>query len=124
MNGQPIVPVIKSNGSIRICGNFKLTVNPHLIMNRHPLPLIEEILASLGGGERFSQIDLSHAYMQIPVTEASREFLTIITHVGLYRYKKLPEDVASGGRISANHGEYIAWYSKHASVLGQHLLHR
>ena len=60
-----IVPAIKANGSVRICGNFKLTVNLGLITNRHPLPLINDILAALGNSERFSQIDLSHAYMQI-----------------------------------------------------------
>ena len=77
-------------------GNFKITLNPWLIPDRHPLPLINEIFATLGGGERFSQIDLSHAYMQIPVKENSRDYLTIITHKGLFRYTKLPEGVASG----------------------------
>lgn len=37
----PIVPVIKSDGSVRICGNFKLTLNPNLVRDRHPIPLID-----------------------------------------------------------------------------------
>lgn len=34
--------------------------------------------------------------MQIPVHHDSRDALTIITHVGLYRYTKLMEEVAAG----------------------------
>lgn len=92
----PIVPVIKADGSVRICGNFKLTLNPCLVIDKYPLPLIDEIFAGLQGGETFSQIDLSHAYMQILVDEKSREYLTIVTHKGLFQYRKLPEGVASG----------------------------
>lgn len=92
----PVVPVMKSNGEVRICGNFKLTVNSQLVVNKHPLPSINDIFVALQGGEIFSEIDLSHAYMQIPVQEDSRDCLTIITHKGLYRYKKLPEGIASG----------------------------
>ncbi|XP_029163713.1 uncharacterized protein K02A2.6-like [Nylanderia fulva] len=92
----PIVPVIKSDGSVRICGNFKLTLNPSLIRDRHPIPLIDEIFVALRNGKTFSQIDLQHAYMQIPVEESSRDFLTIITHKGLYRYTKMTEGIASG----------------------------
>ncbi|XP_011688809.1 PREDICTED: uncharacterized protein K02A2.6-like [Wasmannia auropunctata] len=92
----PIVPVIKSNGTVRICGNFKLTVNPCLVMDRHPLPLIDEIFLALQNGEKFSQIDLQHAYMQIPVDEKSQDYLTIITHKGLYKYTKMTEGIASG----------------------------
>lgn len=92
----PIVPIIKKDGSVRICGNFKITVNPQLIIDRHPLPLIDEIFAALSNGDTFSQIDLKHAYMQIPIDETARDLLTIITHKGLYRYKKLTEGIASG----------------------------
>lgn len=92
----PIVPVIKANGAVRICGNFKLTVNPCLVRDRHPLPLIDEIFMAFRKEEKFSQIDLEHAYMQIPVDESSQDYLTIITHEGLYKYTKMPEGIASG----------------------------
>lgn len=59
----PIVPVIKSDGSVRICGNFKLTLNPNLIRDRHPIPLIDEIFMAMRNGKSFSQVDLEHAYM-------------------------------------------------------------
>lgn len=90
------MPVIKSDGSVRICGNFKLTLNPNLIRDRHPIPLIDEIFLALRNGEKFSQIDLEHAYMQIPVDKDSRNYLTIITHKGLYQYTKMTEGIASG----------------------------
>ncbi|XP_011867907.1 PREDICTED: uncharacterized protein K02A2.6-like [Vollenhovia emeryi] len=92
----PIVPVIKKDGSVRICGNFKLTINPYLVIDRHPIPLVDEIFAALSGGTKFSQIDLEHAYMQIPVEESSRDYLTIVTHKGLFRYTKMTEGIASG----------------------------
>ncbi|XP_011859295.1 PREDICTED: uncharacterized protein K02A2.6-like [Vollenhovia emeryi] len=91
----PIVLVPKGKG-VRICSDFKLTVNPFLVVDKYPLPLIDEIFNSLQGGITFSQIDLSHAYMQIVVEEKSRELLTINTHKGLFRYRKMPEGVASG----------------------------
>lgn len=81
---------------MRICGNFKLTVNPQLIIDRHPLPLIDEIFAAMSNGQSFSELDLTHAYMQVPVNESSRDMLTITTHKGLFRCTKLPEGIASG----------------------------
>lgn len=86
----------KTNGSVRICGNFKLTLNPCLIRDRHPIPLIDEIFMALRKGQTFSQVDLEHAYMQIPVEKESRKYLTIITHKRLYRYTKMTEGIALG----------------------------
>ncbi|XP_014207663.1 uncharacterized protein K02A2.6-like [Copidosoma floridanum] len=91
----PIVPIIKSNDNIRICGDFKFTINPYIIVNKHPLPHIDDIFRVLQGEKKFSQLDLTHAYMQIPVEKESRHLLTIITHLGLFRYTKLPEGISS-----------------------------
>ena len=46
----PIVPVVKSNGSVRICGDYKLTANTATKTESFPLPRIEDLFASLGQG--------------------------------------------------------------------------
>ena len=79
----PIVPVPKKNGDIRICGDFKVTVNPVLDVHKYPLPTTEGLFASLAGGEKFSKIDLSQAYQQMILEEESRPYVTINTHKGL-----------------------------------------
>ena len=50
----PIVPVPKKDGKVRICGDYKVTVNPHLDVDQHPLPRPEELFATLANGKRIS----------------------------------------------------------------------
>ena len=86
----PIVPVLKPDGHVRICGDYKLTVNRYALIDRYPLPKIEDLYATLAGGEKFSKLDLSHAYSQVELDEHSQDLTTISTHIGLYKYKRLP----------------------------------
>ena len=95
----PIVPVVKSDGSVRVCGDYKLTANKVSKTDRYPLPKIEDIFASLAGGETFSKLDLSYAYLQVPLDKESQKYLVINTHKGLYAYKSLPFRVASAPAI-------------------------
>ena len=95
MIGQPVVPVPKADGSIRICGDYKVTMNPVLQVNQFPMPLPNDLFATLAGGKKFSKLDLSHAYQQVLLEPESRAYLTINTHKGLYRYTRLPFGVAS-----------------------------
>lgn len=88
--GTPIVPVVKKNGDIRICGDYKTTINPLLKDFHYPLPRIEEIFATLAGGVVFSKLDLSHAYQQFCLTEDSQPMTAISTHVGTWVYKRVP----------------------------------
>lgn len=89
------VPVIKKDGSIRICGDFKVTLNPYIENDQYPLPRIEELFAKLQGGVSFTKLDLSNAYQQVCLDEQSKELVTISTHKGLYRYNRAPFGIAS-----------------------------
>ena len=95
----PIVAVPKKEGNIRICGDYKHTINPALNIDVHPLPHPEEIFTTLTGGERFTKLDLTHAYQQMLLDNESRQYLTINTHKGLYRYTHLPFGVSSAPAI-------------------------
>ena len=96
----PIVPVIKSDKkSVRICGDFRVTINPVSRLNRYPIPKIEDLFATLEKGKYFTKIDLSQAYQQLPLDEESQKLCVINTHKGLYRYTRLPFGVASAPGI-------------------------
>ncbi|PFX19632.1 Uncharacterized protein K02A2.6 [Stylophora pistillata] len=47
----PIVTVDKPDGGVRICGGFKVTVNPELEVDKYPLPRIDEIFTNVAGGK-------------------------------------------------------------------------
>nr|CAI5857664.1 unnamed protein product [Callosobruchus analis] len=63
----PIVHVVKSNAKVRLCGDFKVTLNPEILVDDHPLPTIDEIFAKMDGGVKFSKIDHSKAYLHLEV---------------------------------------------------------
>ena len=95
----PIVPIVKRDGTIRICGDYKLTVNRAAKTDAYPLPRIEDLFASLTGGQLFTKLDLAHAYQQVPLEEESQLLTTVNTHKGLYCYNRLPFGVASAPAI-------------------------
>ena len=86
----PIVPVPKPNGAVQICGDFKVTVNTYADMQRFPLPHSEELRTALAGGKIFSKVDLGDAYLQLDVDPESRKYPVLSTHIGFFRYNRLP----------------------------------
>lgn len=46
----------KKGGSLRICGDFKVSKNQDFLDNRYPLPDTEEVFATLGSGTTINQI--------------------------------------------------------------------
>ncbi len=95
----PIVVVPKKDGRVRICGDYKVTINPSLDVDQYPLPRPEDLFATLAGGKQFTTLDLSHAYNQLVLEDSARNYLTINTHRGLYQYTRLPFGVASAPAI-------------------------
>ncbi len=95
----PIVPVVKEDGSVRICGDYKVTVNPAAKCDNYPVPKTEDLLATLNGGQKFTKLDLSQAYQQLVLDQESQEYLTINTHKGLYKPTRLQFGVHSAAGI-------------------------
>uniref|UniRef100_A0A224XI32 RNA-directed DNA polymerase n=1 Tax=Panstrongylus lignarius TaxID=156445 RepID=A0A224XI32_9HEMI len=93
----PTVNVDK--GTRGICGDFRTTLNPFLIEDHHILPTFDDLTAKLVGGIEFTVIDLRDAYLQLEVNESSRKYLVISTHLGYFRYKRLPFGLSSSPAI-------------------------
>lgn len=94
--GTPVVPILKPDGSVRLCGDYKTTINPHLEVDHFPLPHIDEIFETLKNGQYFCELDLKEAYLQAPLEKKSQELTTIVTEVGTYKYQYLPYGVSTG----------------------------
>ena len=66
---SPIVIVLNPDGTIRICADYKCTVNPVIKNDTYPQPTPEELFLKIKRGQRFSKIDLTKAYLQIKLDD-------------------------------------------------------
>jgi hypothetical protein len=86
---SPIVPVTKSNSDkVRICIDAK-PVNKAIKRIKSATPTVEDLCVKLNGAQYVSKIDLKAAFNQIELDKNSRHLTTFVTHVGLFRYKRL-----------------------------------
>ena len=96
----PIVAVLKPDKKrVRICGDFKQTINRVAKLDRYPIPRVQDLFAKIGGGKTFTKLDLSQAYLQVPLDEESKKYVVINTQKGLFRYTRLPYGIASAPGI-------------------------
>ena len=66
--------------SVCICGDFKQKINLVAKLDRYPIPKIEDLFAKLFGGKTFTKLDLSQAYLQVPLDEEPRKLVVVNTH--------------------------------------------
>ena len=84
---------------VRICGDYKLTVNRVSLLDNYPIPSLEDLYSKLSGGKLFIKLDLSHAYEQVCLEEGSQKNTTINTPKGLFAYKRLSYGISSAPGI-------------------------
>ena len=73
----PIVAIPKQDGTVCLCGNYKVTVNKELDIDQYPLSCSEDLMTSLTGGQKFSNLDLLAVYQQMSLAEESHQFVMI-----------------------------------------------
>lgn len=88
--GTPSVPILKDDGKVRICADYKVTLNKYLKDNNYPLPRISDILTIVSDGKIFSKIDLASAYNQLELDEESKNYTFCSTHIGNFTMNRLP----------------------------------
>ncbi|KII74106.1 Transposon Ty3-I Gag-Pol polyprotein [Thelohanellus kitauei] len=93
------VNVTKPDGSIRICGDFRCSINKYAIVPPYPLPTFDEILDKIKDGKKYSILDLKDAYLQLPLDKKSQDMACIATHIGFFKYLRLPFGVSSAPAI-------------------------
>ncbi|KAI3367338.1 hypothetical protein L3Q82_008381 [Scortum barcoo] len=82
-------PLYKEDGTLRLCIDYRL-LNRKTILDRHPLPRIQDLIDTLGGYRWFSILDQGKAYHQGYIAEGSRHLTAFITPWGLYEWVRIP----------------------------------
>ena len=95
----PMVPVLKTDMSVRICGDYKLTVNKASYLDSYPIPRVQDLFSNLANGTIFSKLDMSQAYAQLVLDENSSKYTTINTSKGLFKYNRLAFGISSAPGI-------------------------
>jgi len=96
---SPLVTVRKPNGSLRLCGDYKRTINPNLVDSVCNIPNVDEIFSMLKDANYFSKLDLKDAYLQVPIDDHSKDLTTISTPFGLFKYNTLPFGIKNSPAI-------------------------
>ena len=99
MGHPPLVVVPKANGRIRVCGDYKVTVNRCLETKIYPLPTMDDIFARLAGCTYFTKLDLTQAYQQLLLDDESKKLLVVNTPKGLFQFTRLPYGVSTAPAI-------------------------
>lgn len=92
---SPVVVVRKSDGSIRLCVDYR-KLNLKTRKDAFPLPRIDESFDALKGAKYFSTIDLASGYHQVAVDERDREKTAFTMPFGLFEYLRMPMGVCNG----------------------------
>ncbi|XP_063390024.1 uncharacterized protein K02A2.6-like [Cydia fagiglandana] len=95
----PLVIASKADGDIRICADYKVTLNRVLQVDRYPVPKLDDLFSGLSNNKYFTKLDLSQAYNQLVLDEDSRAYTVINTHRGLFKYNRLVFGLASSPGI-------------------------
>ena len=96
---SPLVCVRKSDNTLRLCCDYKVTINKYLLNDQYNAPDMETIFSKLEGAKNFAKFDLKSAFWQVELDESSKKLTTINTSKGLFWFNRLPFGVKTASCI-------------------------
>ena len=86
---SPLLLVPKPDGTWRPCVDYR-KLNSVSVPDRFPLPVLGDLLRSLGQNKVFTTLDLISGFWQIPLDEESRPLTAFSTPTGHWEYLVMP----------------------------------
>ena len=101
VSGLVVAPKHNNPSEVHVCGDYR-QANKAIKREHHPIPTVDELLQEMSCTTKFSKVDLKAGYHQILLDKESRSITTVITHRGLFRYKRLPFGISATSAVFQN----------------------
>ena len=87
--GAPCFFIKKKSGDLRLCMDYR-ALNKITRKDRNPLPLISDLLRTLGKGKVFTALDLRGAYNLLRIREGDEAKTVFLTKYGQFEFLVMP----------------------------------
>lgn len=88
-HSSPVVMIKKPDGSYRMAIDYRV-LNAVTEFHAEPMCKLEDDLHKFSGAKYYSELDLTKAYYQVPLTERARPLTAFPTHKGLMEFCRMP----------------------------------
>lgn len=86
---SPVVLVLKKDGSIRLCIDFR-KLNSQSKFDAYPTPRLDDLIERVGQVQYIGTLDLCKGFWQVPLAPEAREYTAFRTPQGLFQFTVMP----------------------------------